>query len=341
MLNDTIKSIINRNYDLLIKGNEGDTSLIAYNAWKPLWTSINGEVINSSSAIEKFEKQYKLEIKDASKFLFAIETFFATHLHIYSQSIYLKKFSKNTFSKPIDIDFVKSILCTNYCAEKFENTLELGVFSWFIDYSDSEYLNFYLNHITSCDQNGELEVNMSRGDFLGKIYESLFPKSIRHFVGAYFTPEWMCELILQNTLFTNPNILNSRILEPTCGSGVFVVTLWKKISENLSIKPELSDSTYDFFSRNVVAFEKNPISVLSAKANFQRILVDLYRRPINNQDKTLIQVYFSDCIDEADYHDINDDNLFKGELEISIAERVFTVTSQIIKSDFYRFKKNL
>ena len=78
---------------------------------------------------------------------------------------------------------------------------------------------------------------------LGKDYEKSMNRSERKERGSFYTPYFIVEYIVENTL-SNLNVrLNPfvKILDPSCGSGYFLLEayhiLMKKFSENLESIP--------------------------------------------------------------------------------------------------------
>ncbi|WP_410002516.1 N-6 DNA methylase [Streptococcus sp. HMSC067A03] len=56
-----------------------------------------------------------------------------------------------------------------------------------------------------------------------QIYESVVPKSFRHSLGEYYTPDWLAERTLLNSVKEiDTNIQDVSIVDPTCGSGTFI-----------------------------------------------------------------------------------------------------------------------
>jgi type I restriction-modification system DNA methylase subunit len=66
-----------------------------------------------------------------------------------------------------------------------------------------------------------------KSDVIGRIYERLIPADHRKTLGQYYTPPSIIELILKLTL-KNPD---SRILDPCCGSGGFLIGTYHKLLE--------------------------------------------------------------------------------------------------------------
>ena len=49
--------------------------------------------------------------------------------------------------------------------------------------------------------------------------------------GAFFTPRFLAELVLDMTLDGVPSLLDKRFLDPACGSGIFLVGLFNRLAE--------------------------------------------------------------------------------------------------------------
>ena len=59
-------------------------------------------------------------------------------------------------------------------------------------------------------------------DLLKKLYHYLLPREIRHDLGEYYTPDWLAErLIIQTLGKADLGNVNKRVLDPACGSGTW------------------------------------------------------------------------------------------------------------------------
>jgi len=62
-------------------------------------------------------------------------------------------------------------------------------------------------------------------DVIGEVFERLIPKEERHSLGQYFTPENLVDIILAFCLHS----ANDRILDPTCGTGTFLIRAYDRL----------------------------------------------------------------------------------------------------------------
>ena len=65
---------------------------------------------------------------------------------------------------------------------------------------------------------------------ISAIYER-FLKAPEKRKGAFYTPRFLAELVLDIALSTTSSLLKSRYLDPACGSGIFLVGLFNRIAE--------------------------------------------------------------------------------------------------------------
>ena len=64
------------------------------------------------------------------------------------------------------------------------------------------------------------------GDLLKPLYESLFPRAVRHALGEYYTPGWLAEQVLDQVGYCGQS--DARLLDPTCGSGTFLLAALRR-----------------------------------------------------------------------------------------------------------------
>ena len=65
---------------------------------------------------------------------------------------------------------------------------------------------------------------------ISAIYER-FLKGSDKLEGAFYTPRFLAELVLDVALSTSPSLLGRRCLDPACGSGIFLVGLFNRMAE--------------------------------------------------------------------------------------------------------------
>lgn len=103
----------------------------------------------------------------------------------------------------------------------------------------------------------------------------MIDRRVRHDLGEYYTPDWLAGLVLDEIGYTGDP--NTRILDPACGSGTFLVMAInrsKLYAEENTILPGLVAKN---IVQNVVGFDLNPLAVMAARTNYVMALGDLLR----------------------------------------------------------------
>lgn len=169
-------------------------------------------------------------------------------------------------------------------------------YSWFISSCDEHITNALYSHCTSimsyATQSEKSNYSSSVNDYFKEIYQCLIPKELRHAMGEFYTPDWLADYVTKTTIdFANKNGHEQvRVLDPTCGSGTFLVRAIGAIEERESNK-NISDRL-GIILNSVVGFDLNPLAVLTAKINYLLAIIHL----LGNANVIKIPVYVTDSI---------------------------------------------
>jgi len=128
-----------------------------------------------------------------------------------------------------------------------------------------------------------------REDILKGIYQELIDIETRHALGEYYTPDWLCEKIVQELDIKS----DSTILDPACGSGSFLRAAIDRLKTEYPDMP-----AYDIAQR-VVGIDIHPLSVQISKNTVLMALGDKIRsescRPIS------ISVFLANTLGDIQY----------------------------------------
>lgn len=177
------------------------------------------------------------------------------------------------------------------------NFLEGDFFGWYVaawDHDIEEATSKLVQRLVEYDP-GTLELAPeSARDLLKKLYHSLLPREIRHDLGEYYTPDWLAERVIIQTLgdraLGDPN---KRVLDPSCGSGTFLVILIKYIKERMARRGVKRAEALTAILSNIVGFDLNPLAVIAARTNYLLALGDLLKARKGDID---IPVYQCDSV---------------------------------------------
>ncbi|TIQ15462.1 MAG: SAM-dependent DNA methyltransferase, partial [Mesorhizobium sp.] len=102
-------------------------------------------------------------------------------------------------------------------------------------------------------------------DVLKVLYESVIGTETRQRLGEYYTPDWLADVIVQETV-TDP--MGSRVLDAACGSGTFLFHAIRRYiaaadSQGLGVGQIL-----DGVTRNVIGMDLHPVAVTLARVTY-------------------------------------------------------------------------
>jgi methylase of polypeptide subunit release factors len=113
------------------------------------------------------------------------------------------------------------------------------------------------------------------GDLLKKLYHRLLPREIRYYLGEYYTPDWLADVLTRKTLGDDLGDGEKRVLDPACGSGTFLVAAIRHIRAADARRGVPQTDTLQKILNHVVGYDLNPLAVLAARVNYLFALGDL------------------------------------------------------------------
>lgn len=257
--------------NLYCRASEPD-ALSVYKNWLSLFVQIHGELDGQRKVnIPKLNRVFGIIIESEDsmfRFVFSLETYYSILLRLVAYKTITggSSFSYNAF----DDSFFSNMGIINYSCPNNLN--------WFVSYREIESLlaNIY-DEITVSREDLE-------NDFVSKIFESIFPKEIRHGLGEFYTPVWLATHLV-NTVTAEDEMPHLKsYIDPTCGSGSFLVAIINKFKY---------DSNGSIF-KSICGVDINPLTVLGAKTNYLLLYYDYYHSiPEAGLD---IPIYYADTI---------------------------------------------
>lgn len=120
-------------------------------------------------------------------------------------------------------------------------------------------------------------------DVLKGIYQELIDIDTKHALGEYYTPDWLCEKIVEELPIKD----DSRILDPACGSGSFLRAVVDRI------KAQSPHITADQLANRVVGIDIHPLSVQIAKTT---LLLAMGTKIKNAKHPVTLNVFLSNTL---------------------------------------------
>ena len=199
----------------------------------------------------------------AERLFFSIQTYFSLLLKL---SVY-ESLSCHSCSNP-------HLILGKFAEDSgIENYAVFDCYCWPVfelDHGISNILQDIRDSIAPYCSNSALNTPKAQHkDCIKQIYHALIPKPLRHALGEFYTPDWLAQYTLQEVLKLQDfkHIPSIKILDPTCGSGTFLV-------ESIALKRP-SGAALDEILQSVYGLDINPLAVLTAKTNYLLSILDL------------------------------------------------------------------
>jgi hypothetical protein len=152
-------------------------------------------------------------------------------------------------------------------------------------------------------------------EFISNVYELFIGKDNQKKEGAYYTPLFLVDYILKETVEKKLNQkdsdYNCKVLDPACGSGIFLVETLRKIIEKyisetgIEIKsPKFKKAIKDLALENIYGIDKDLSAVQVAIFSIYLTLLD-YLEPAAIEDAFKFPNLLNTNFFEADFFDKN------------------------------------
>ena len=154
---------------------------------------------------------------------------------------------------------------TQLTEEIFPAITEETVYDWILYLSDQavsrviEHILYWLSFI---------DFSKVRGDLLSQIYTKMVSPGARKNLGQVFTPFWIAEYIADRILDMAGGELES-ILDPSCGSGTFLVVFFEKLAGEKLRRGVVS---YEKFKREVEKIHGNDVDPFASALSRLQLL---------------------------------------------------------------------
>ncbi len=112
-------------------------------------------------------------------------------------------------------------------------------------------------------------------DVLRDLYQGLVPGKLRQSLGEFYTPDWLVDFTVDQA--QHGSWLEKRVLDPTCGSGAFLLSALRRIRDEAQIAEWDTAYLVRHLCSSVWGFDLNPLAVQTARVNFLMEIADLMR----------------------------------------------------------------
>lgn len=278
-----------------------------YNEWDRTFGTMFGvesqetqfnETSNSLKEMYGVDETLPIDVK---QFLFAAQTYFNIFLKLLIDS-FIHSLTQPTKFMPTVLKWsdITALFEGNgsESASYITNFFEIHFYEWFTylaKQEDIEDVRKIVTETLSLINKFDLATFKLRPeliqDILQEIYMNFIPDKVRHLLGEYFSPDWIVEHALDKVGYVGD--INSSLIDPCCGSGAFVIQALKRCID----KNQLGMAELRKITNSIVGFDLNPISAISAKANYIFVLFSsIDKTLLRNTPKLTIPIYIADSV---------------------------------------------
>ncbi|HPU84084.1 MAG TPA: N-6 DNA methylase [Candidatus Latescibacteria bacterium] len=292
----------------LIHETQNPKAQTFFRQWQILFGEVCGyDIYGRNAKIARLAEHYGVRDADPAELLFAVHTYYALFIKLLAAEI-VASFSPLGTSTLEQIAGAPTPSALRERLRTLEqggiwsqlgihNFLEGDLFSWYLDAWDERSEQAVRGMTTALREFDattlSVEPSESR-DLLKQLYQQLFPKSVRHDLGEYYTPDWLADFVLDELGYDgNPD---RRLLDPACGSGTFLVMALNRVKAwYAQHRYECGYDEKELLRKvlnNIIGFDLNPLAVMAARTNYLMAIRDLLRRA----DNVELPVYLCDSI---------------------------------------------
>ncbi len=162
----------------------------------------------------------------------------------------------------------------------FHSIFSQDIFDWWFESSYSEGRVFFFSLGEAALALTQFDFSDLSGDLLGEMYQRYFDRDTRKALGEFYTPAEVIDFILDECGYRGEQ--GDRLLDPSCGSGSFLVAALRRyLKQNSRSAPQslLRDLTEGL---RIVGFDINPFAVLMTQVNYAALILPAYAEAIQN-----------------------------------------------------------
>lgn len=312
------------------------------------WRTLYGQVADlSSEQIETINKtlKFKVSTKKSEKIpaaLFIIHSFNSLIIKLLAAEIISahKLTSYQNFSQNLSIEPSAQILSRlNFEIERagffsragINGFVEEALFSWYLDICEDPNKR---EDIVSAIRDILVKLSFYRTDNLTQarskdllklFYQNIVPETLRKTLGEFYTPDWLVSFTLDKA--KDIDWLKNRSLDPTCGSGSFLLEIIKRkiiAAQKVGWEPE---KIVKMLTNSVWGFDLNPLAVQTARVNFLIAIADQLKLTPGQQIE--IPILLADAIYSPARDPYDDEDIVKYKIGSQIADLEITLPAEL------------
>ncbi len=238
-------------------------------------------LVKDKGAIQVAFEQWKRFLSIAYGSLVPSDQNFLIHTYL---SVFSKMLAYTVVSNDDYIDdgqMAEIIEGSIFDSFNIRNFVEHDFFRWVLNENSFPLLKKSFRLITQ--ELSAFDFQEVNEDILKGVYQEMIDLDTRHALGEYYTPDWLCERVVQQYDLN----IKDRVLDPACGSGSFLRTFVDHIRK---LHPKV---TVEQLAETIYGIDVHPLSVQIAKTT---ILLALGRDVVKAKKPIHLNVVLANTI---------------------------------------------
>ena len=164
--------------------------------------------------------------------------------------------------------------------------------------SEPDFFDWVLANAESADvvmrtarQVARFQLHDIQVDILKALYESLIDPETRHYLGEYYTPDWLAARMVA-TAVDRP--LHQRVMDPACGSGTFLFHAVRAVLDAAEASKLSPAEAARRAAANIAGIDIHPVAVIIARVTYLLALIPALRR--EHPGNVTLPVYLGDAL---------------------------------------------
>lgn len=185
---------------------------------------------------------------------------------------------------------------TRFREAQIYGVVEEDFFDWVLEADGGEaFVLDLVRHVARFDWSTTM-----RHDVLKSLYTSVIAQHVREALGEYYTPDWLADRMVAD-VYTDP--LNQRLLEPSAGSGTFLIHAVKAHLDAAEASGMTVGEAVSSATAHVIGMDIHPVAVALARVSY---LIAIGRKRLQDDTRgpVTIPVYLGDSIQWEQHTDL-------------------------------------
>jgi hypothetical protein len=167
------------------------------------------------------------------------------------------------FRQPALADEAEILTGAYFIGLGIQNFIEEDLFSWMLRPETRQAAVRLLRDLRT--QLSQYDAAGFTEDVLKGLYQELVDPEVRRDLGEFYTPDWLAEYMLRQTLADEPT---HRVLDPACGSGTFLFLGVRLVTQELKERGWSPERILEHLEGNLLGVDVHPLAVLIARTNY-------------------------------------------------------------------------